>query len=540
MGETADLLFRNGPVFRSDAARSWAHAVAVIGNRIVAVGGDEDVAALVGPSTEIVDLDGRMLCAGFQDAHVHPTSGGAAMTRCDLLAVEDVVVALDTIRRWARDHPSDAWVRGRGWKFAWFPGGSPSAALLDQLVPDRPAYFEVADGHAGWANTRALELAGVTAATADPPDGRIERLDDGTPQGTLHEGAMDLVERMLPPERAEDVERGLLAGQDYLFSLGVTAWQDAWVGPEIHAAYVRLAGDGRLRATVRGALWWDRAGGREQIETFVAGRADSSERYHPGAVKLMLDGVCENFTAAMLSPYLDRDGRPTTNCGIDMIDRAALPEIVTELVRHGFQPHFHAIGDAAVRSALDAVEAAWAAHGRSGVRPHIAHIQVIDPADVPRFRRLGVVANAQPLWAHNEPAMTDLTVPYLGLQRSARQYPFADLLRHGATVAMGSDWPVSTPDVMAQIHVATQRRGPGRDADEPFFPAQRITLADALVAFTAGAAFVNHLDDRGMIDEGNVADLVVLDRNPFEEPEVWRTRVDLTVVGGEIVYRRSA
>lgn len=540
MGDFADLVFRNGFVFRSDAARSWAHALAVRGNRIVAVGGEDDATPLIRPSTEIVDLDGRMLCAGFQDAHVHPASGGTAMTQCDLLGVEDVAVALDMIRQWAIDHPADAWVRGRGWKFAWFPGGCPSAELLDDLVPDRPAYFEVADGHAGWANSRALELGGVTAATSDPPDGRIERREDGSPQGTLHEGAMGLVERALPRETVEDVARGLLAGQDHLLSLGITAWQDAWVGPELHEAYVRLASDGRLRATVRGALWWDRAGGAEQVERFLAARADSSERYRPGAVKLMLDGVCENFTAAMLIPYLDGDGRPTDNHGIDMIDRETLPAIVSALVGRGFQPHFHAIGDAAVRNALDAVEAAWTAHGRRDVRPHIAHIQVIDPTDVPRFRSLGVVANAQPLWAHNEPAMTELTIPFLGPERSGHQYPFADLLRHGATLAMGSDWPVSTPDVMAQIHVATQRRGPGTGHDEPFLPTQRVTLADALVAFTAGAAHVNHLDDRGTIETGKVADLVVLDRNPFEEPDVWRTRVDLTIVGGEIVYRRTA
>lgn len=540
MNRDADLVFRSGPVFRSDAARSWAEAVAVRAGRIIAVGSNRDVTRVMGSGTEVVELEGRMLCAGFQDAHVHPKSGGAAMSHCDLLDIDDLESALVDIRSWAAEHPDEPWVRGRGWKFAWFPRGCPSAELLDELVPHRPAYFEVADGHAGWANTKALTLAGVTATTPDPADGRIERLADGRLQGTLHEGAMQLVERALPPETPADVEQAVLAGQEHLFSLGITAWQDAWVGPELHHAYVRLAAEGRLRATVRGAMWWDRSLGIEQVDAFIERRRDSSDRYQAGAVKLMLDGVCENFTAAMLTPYLDDHGRPTGNCGIDMIDRTTLPRIVAEVVRHGFQPHFHAIGDAAVRSALDAVEAAWVQHGRANVRPHVAHIQVIDPADVPRFRMLGVAANAQPLWAHNEPAMVDLTIPYIGPQRSVLQYPFGDLLRSGATLAMGSDWPVSTPDVMAQVHVATTRCGPGASGSDPFLPEQRVTLADALVAFTAGSTHINHLDDRGTIDVGKVADLVVLDRNPFEERDVWRTKVDRTVVGGETVYRRGS
>jgi predicted amidohydrolase YtcJ len=540
MDRPADLVFRNGPVFRADPARSSAHAVAVRDGRIAAVGGANDVAPLIGPTTEVFDLDGRLLCPGFQDAHVHPLTGGLTLLRCNLMDAADRDAGLEAIARYAAAHPERAWVRGGGWRFDWFAGGMPAADLLDSIVPDRPAYLSVADGHAGWANSPALAAAGITAATPDPPDGRIERLPDGRPQGTLQEGAMDLVERVLPPETPRELDRGLLAGQEHLLSFGITAWQDACVTPEVHATYVRLAAAGWLRATVRGALWWERAEGLEQLEAFEERRRESTERYVAGSVKLMLDGVCENFTARMIDSYLDAAGAPTGNTGIDFIDPDVLPAIVTEIVRRGFQPHFHALGDAAVRSALDAVAAARTELGWTDVRPHIAHIQVIQPDDVPRFRRLGVTANAQALWACNEPAMTELTLPFLGEPRASRQYPFADLLVRGAPLAMGSDWSVSTPDVMDQVSVAVTRRVPGAPGSDPFLPEQRISVTDALCGFTAGSAHVNFLDpDRGTISRGAVADLVVLEGNPFESTDISGLDVALTVIDGDVVYERD-
>lgn len=309
--------------------------------------------------------------------------------------------------------------------------------------------------------------------------------------------------------------------------------------PELHAAYRAIAADGRLEAAVRGALWWERKEGLDQIERHLELRSQPEGGYVPGTVKLMLDGVCENFTGALLDPYLDAHGHPTDNRGIDMIDPEALGEIVTRLDAHGFQCHFHAIGDAAVRNALDAVEAARVANDWSDNRHHIAHIQLIHPADLPRFRRLGVTANAQPLWACNEDAVVKLTNPFIGPERVPRMYPFGALLRHGATMAMGSDWSVSTADVMAQISVAVDRLIPEDRPSEPFLPEQRLTLADGLMAFTAGSAFVNHLDaDRGTLRPGSVADLVMLDANPFERTgRLWEVGVVLTMVAGRAVHR---
>ncbi len=532
----ADTIFTDGPVFR---AGSRARAVAVTGGRISAVGDIATVEALAGPRTRRIDLDGRMLIAAFGDAHSHPLHGGRALLQCPLHDLDDVDAAKERIRAYAAEHPELSWVIGAGWKYDWFERGCPSADELDALVPDRPAYFSVADGHSGWANHRALAAAGIDADTPDPADGRIERLADGTPQGSLHEGAMDLVEDAAPPETDDDRRRGLLAGIEHLLSLGVVHWQDAIVLPELHVLYRDLAAADELRTPVRGALWWARDRGMDQIDDFVDQRAESVGNYVAGSVKLMLDGVCENFTASLLEPWLDADGNPLDHHGIDMIDPRELSGIVTRLDALGFQCHFHAIGDAAVRHALDAVEAARAANGWQDLRHTIAHIQVVHPGDIPRFRRLGVVANMQPLWAQAEPAMTDLTMPFLGPQRAGWQYPFASLRRDGAALAMGSDWPVSTADVFDQVHVAVTRTGHA-EATEPFLPHERLDLTTVLEAVTVGSAHVNHLDQsgQGRIASGSVANLAVLDRDPFEERAVAGTRVDMTMIDGDIAFER--
>ncbi len=536
----ADLVFRNGPVFRADAARSWARAVAVRDGRITAVGGDEAVANLIGPDTRVVDLDGRLLCPGFQDAHVHPVTGGRVLLECNLTEVATWPEARRIVADYAASHPDLPFIWGGGWQFAWFSGGMPSREELDELVPDRPAYLRVADGHAGWANTRALEAAGIHPGTPDPPDGRIERTADGGIQGTLQEeGGMRLVER-LRVETEADLDRALRRGQDHLIARGITAWQDAAVTPALHATYLRLASSGGLIATVRGALWWEPGGdAAEQLARMERMRAESVPGYRAGSVKLMLDGVVENFTARVLAPYLDAAGLPTGNTGLDYFEPGSLPGIVTAIAGRGFQPHFHALGDAAVRAALDAVAAARTALGHTDVRPHVAHLQIVDPVDVPRFRALGVAANAQPLWACNEEAMTDLTLPFLEPGAAANQYPFRSLLAAGATMAMGSDWSVSTPDVMQQVHVAVTRTVPWDRGPEPFQPEEAVTVADALTAFTAGSSFVNFLDDdRGTIAAGRIADLVVLGGDPFEAEDIASIPVDITLVGGDVVFER--
>ncbi|MGW6143854.1 amidohydrolase [Streptomyces sp. NPDC055144] len=541
----ADLVFTGGPVHTLSPARSRATSVAVRGERIVAVGHDE-VRELVGPSTEVVDLKGKLLIPGFQDAHAHPVGGGLELGQCDLSGATTLDEYRRRIAAYTQAHPDTEWITGGGWSMEAFPGGLPTAAELDSLVPDRPAYLVNRDHHGAWVNSRALQAAGIDARTPDPADGRIERDADGAPTGMLQEGAANLIGRLLPPVTLEQRITGLLRAQALMHSLGVTAWQDALLGEHANLtdptdAYLATAADGRLTARVVGSLWWDRSRGTEQIDELVARRAAGTRgRLRCTTVKIMQDGVAENGTAALLGPYLDGCGCASDNSGISFVPPLDLQKYVTELDARGFQVHFHALGDRAVREALDAVEAARRANGRTDTRPHLAHLQVVHPDDIGRFRELGATANMQALWAAHEPQMDDLTIPFLGPERSAWQYPFGDLQRSGATLAAGSDWPVSSPDPIEAIHVAVNRVLPDAAPGTPvFLPEQRIGLDAALTAYTAGSAYVNHLDDvTGSITAGRLADLVVLDRDPFAAPteEIGATRVLETFVGGERVY----
>jgi predicted amidohydrolase YtcJ len=377
----------------------------------------------------------------------------------------------------------------------------------------------------------------------------------------------------LDPAVAERLA-GLLLAQEHLHARGITAWQDAIIGEYLGNAdplpvYLAAAASGQLTARVAGALWWDRARGIEQLPDILARReraaglqqtADATggdvPRFRARTVKIMQDGVAENFTAGMLEPYLDPAGAAHNHghgpgSGLSYVDPAALPGYVTRLDAEGFQVHFHAIGDRAVREALDAIAAARAANRERSAgrdddnRHHIAHLQVVHPADVPRFAALGVTANMQALWAAHEPQMDELTIPFIGADRAARQYVFGDLLRAGARLAAGSDWAVSSANPLRAIHVAVNRslpRATGTEA-EPFLPAQRLELAEALAAYTIGSAYVNHLDDgTGTIERGKLADLVVLDADPFGRPaaEIGTTGVAATYVQGVQVYQKAA
>lgn len=339
---------------------------------------------------------------------------------------------------------------------------------------------------------------------------------------------------------AESRQAGLRYAVDLLNGYGITAIQDANVDEDDLQAYHAVADAGDLHLRVTGSLWWDRARGNEQISELKRLREKySDERIDAGTVKIMQDGVMENFTAAMLEPYLV-EGDPK---GIPMVEPEALKSAVTELDAEGFQVHFHAIGDAAIRQSLDAVEAAIAANGRQGNRHHISHLELIDPADIPRFRELGVTANFQPLWAYADDYITELTVPFIGPERSRWLYPIGSVHASGAMVAFGSDWSVSTPNPFPQIEVAVTRKNPDDAQDLAFIPEERIELPEALAAFTINAARVNGLEQQaGSVEAGKFADLVVLDRNLFEiEPaDISETRVLLTLLGGRAVHGNPA
>ena len=537
---SADTAFVGGPVATMDSARSFSDAVAVHDGRITGVG-SAAVREQVTARTEVIDLRGRLLLPGFHDAHAHPVYGGIERLRCDLSCGNGVADYLDQISDYVQAHPDVEWVLGGGWEMAAFPGGAPDRQTLDAVTAGRPAYLLNRDHHGAWVNTAALHRAGIDRNTPDPPDGRIERDSAGNPSGTLHEGATRLMEPHLPRLSADDYLAGLLEGQRYLHARGVTFWHDAIIGrylgyDDTLDIYREADRRGLLTARVRGALWWDRARGLEQIsELLQRSERSTGHKFSARTVKIMQDGVCENFTAALLQPYLSDKGS-----GLSFLDAELLDRAVQQLDAAGLQLHFHTVGDRAVRDVLDALQRASRRNGPTGLRHQLAHLQLVHPSDLPRFEQLGVVANIQPAWAVNDPAMTDLTLPYLG-SRGAWQYPYRSLLRTGAVLASGSDWPVSEAEPMQSIHAAVNRQEYGED-EAPFLPEQALTPLEAFAAYTTGTAWANHMEQlTGSISVGKAADLVVLDRNPLELPtaELGQARVDLAMVGGEIVHQRA-
>jgi predicted amidohydrolase YtcJ len=388
-------------------------------------------------------------------------------------------------------------------------------------------------------------------------DGRIERDESGRPAGALHDGAMRLIAPHVPAPTEAELLAGLVAGQSHLHSLGITSFQDACVGaagelgiPDAFGTYLMAADYGMLDSHVVGALWWDRDRGLDQIDDLLARRerADGQSRdarFRATTVKLMLDGVCETFTAAMSAPYLDRAGHPTDHSGRLFIEPDELAEAARRLGAEGFQLHFHAIGDLAVSTALDAL-AALPAPQRQAARHHLAHLQFITPRDMGRFAELGAVANFQPLWACSEIQMEELTLPFVGPERALWQYQIGSLLGLGTRIAFGSDWPVSSADPLQEIHVAvnrvlSERLGrPGKpETENPFLPGQAITVDAAVDAFTSGVAWVNHEEDRaGRLLPGMRADVAVLDQDLFTIPprDIGGTSVVMTVAGGTVVY----
>jgi predicted amidohydrolase YtcJ len=549
----ADLVLVGGKIRSPAHPSGFVQALAVRDGLIQAAGTDEEIRAFTRPGTRVVELGGGLAVPAFGDAHVHAVAGGLESLRCNLVGLRTRAESLAVVAAYCANLPPDAWVLGGGWTMSAFPGGLPVAADLDTVTGGRPAFLPNRDHHSAWVNTVALERAGIDERTPDPPDGRIERDHARRATGVLHDGAMRLVAALVPAASPAELRAGLLAAQAHLHSLGITRFQDACVGaaselgiPDVFDTYRQAAEDGTLTCHVVGALWWDRGRGLGQVDGLLArreraGQGDGRERFRATTVKLMLDGVCETFTAAMSEPYLHRHGER----GRLFIDPDTLREATGRLAAEGFQLHFHAIGDLAVSTALDAL-AALPAGSRRAARHHLAHLQFIAPPDLERFRALDAVANFQPLWACNEPQMEELTLPFVGPERAGWQYLIGALARGGTRIAFGSDWPISSADPLQEMHVAVNRvkserlgRAGEAECEDPFLPAQAVTVDQAIGAFTTGVDWVNHEEQAaGVLRPGMRADLAVLDQDLYAIPaaEIGSTSVVLTVASGDVVY----
>jgi hypothetical protein len=537
----ADLVLRGGAVYPLDSARSWAEALAVQGNRVTYVGPNSGVESWIGKDTRVIELEGRMVLPAFQDSHIHVVSGGIALGQLDLTGIQSREEVFHRIREYARARPELGWIVGRGWEpGAFLPSGTPMRQMLDALVKDRPAVLDSSDGHTSWCNTKALEIAGVTALTADPRNGRVGRDDrSGEPTGILYEAAQALVDKHVPVPSVEERLEALERAQKEFHRLGITSIIEAGSREADVETFAEADRRGVLALRTTLSLRFLPDGGDEQVEQFLAWRKDhASGLLRATAVKIGLDGIIETYTAAMLEPYLDgpRDRGPI------FLEPPRLNALVTRLDKEGFQVHIHAIGDRAVRGALDAFEQARGENGTRDARHHLAHVEAVHPDDIPRFRDLGVAANFSPLWARADPNTIDLTEPRLGPSRSRWLYAMQSFVAAGVAVAFGSDWPVSSQNPLEGIEVAMTRELPGGSPRGPWRAEERMTLPDAIAAYTVNGAWLSFSErERGALEPGKLADAVILSKNLFQVPPraIHMVQVDATIFDGKVVYERQ-
>lgn len=501
-------LFTNGEIWCSRS--SYTDAVLVESGKVIALGVD----ALQAQHDQVIDLGGKFLAPGFIDAHAHPLFAGRESQGPNITGLQSIAEIVDALRSYITDNPKADWVIGGAYEASLVPSGDFEAKVLDQASRDIPIVLHAVDHHTIWVNSKALEVAGITAATVDPEGGAIARYTDGTPKGTLREpSAIDLVLAAAPQRTLnDDVAAIAWACQRYLES-GVTSTTDAWVEPGMPEAYIAADKSGALTIDTNLFFLAQPETWRDFSKDFVKFRAEiealpSSSHLSAKTIKFICDGALSAGTAALLQPYLDG----SQSKGLLIWDEDELIAAMTYFDALGFQIHAHAIGDAAIRQALNAIEAVTKINPHWDRRPVIAHAQLIHPDDLPRFATLGVIANIQPLWTYLDPMNAQLISPRIGQERNNQQYQLASLQKSGARISYGSDWPVTSHLPLQALAVPTHRTAPG--STQAWNPQEAISIEDSLVHYTADAAYQNFWN-KGTIAVGYGADFVLLDQNPL-------------------------
>ena len=543
----ADIVFTDGAVYKVTDTDPWATTVAVTNNRITYVGNDANIKSLIGPNTSVVNLDGKMLMPGFQDAHVHPVDSGMTFNQCAVFDLPQLDDLLDAIKKCVDERPDADWIVGAGWYVSTFaPTGIPNKQMLDAIAPNTPITLLSNAAHSVWANSAAIERAGITADTKDPEGGKIDRDPiTGEPSGSFQESAMPLIQNFEPTITLKERIEGLAYAQQLFHSFGITGVHDSYVEVSRETAYSNMEAYtafedlGSLKMHVVAAMLYDPSLPLEpQIELFKKIRK-SADRNHVSAtaIKILVDGVATSYSAAMLDPYADRLNEGIT--GTPLVSRTNLIELVTRLDSLGFQIHFHTIGDAATHYSLDALEVARTQNGLRDSRHHLSHIMVWEPTDFDRMANLDAIANFQALWASKGTHYDEITYVRMGEERSKYLYPINTLHKLGVKLAFGSDWYVTSANPLLAIEVAVTRLEPDGNTTDPLLPNEAIDLATAIRAATLGSAYGNFLDEEtGSIEVGKLADLIVIDKNLFDLPssDISEARVLLTLFGGEIVF----
>ncbi len=543
--KSADLVLLNGAIYTVDRARSWAQALAVANGKILFVGSNAGARSFIDEKTKVIDLNGKMVMPGLHDSHVHLIDGGLDMATCQLGECKDREAILSKVKDYVQKQSLSqasngqvGWIRGSGWALPSFSGGNPRKEDLDAISKDVPIWLESQDYHSGWANSRALQLCGITRDTADPSGGLIERDSrTGEPSGTLRESAMLLVSKKIPPREQSEYTTALERAQQLANSLGITSIQDPWTKGDHLKAYGSFDANNRLTVKVTAAMEVKQEDAEAEIQELLNLRKlyEGAKKFKLTSAKLFADGVLEARTAALLEPYSDRRGQS----GKLLFDPDKMKQIVERLDKENIQVHVHAIGDKAVRTTLDAFQHTLEKNGNIDRRHHIAHLEMIDKDDMGRFAKLFVAANVQSFWAFNDPYVR-MTVPRVGKKRAAHLYPIGSLALSGAVLVGGSDWPVSSLSPFDAIEVAVRRCEPGNPKSKAWLPLERASLCTMLDAYTINGAFIQHHEtETGSLEVGKAADLIVVDQNLFViKPElIHKTKILLTLLDGQPVYK---
>jgi predicted amidohydrolase YtcJ len=537
-----DVVVTNARVYTVNQAQPWAEAVAITGDHITRVGTAREIEAMRGPKTEVLDAHGHLVLPGFVDCHVHFMGGSLDLAHIDLNDANTVAEIQKRVKAYAAAHPREPWILGRGWQYPVFgPAALPHKKLLDEIVSDRPVFLTAYDGHTTWANSKALEMAGVTRETKDPPNGVVVKDEKGEPTGALKERASSLVRKVIPEPTREERLDALRAGMRLANRLGITRVHSAGGDFEHLALYDELRKRGELTLRFYVSYFLNppelTPADVEKIEEAHKNRTD--DWISGGLVKTMLDGVVESHTAAMLSPYSD----DPSQSGEPFWKEDKYDEAIAELDRRGIQVMTHAIGERAVRMAFDAYDRAAQANHTKDLRHRIEHIETIAAVDIPRFAGLGVIASYQPLHAEPNEDTLDVWARNAGPERTSRAWCWQTVAKSGGRLAFGSDWPVVTLNPWHGVYNALNRQTQDGHPPGGWLPDQRLSLEQAIEGYTLGAAVAGHREKtEGSIEAGKLADLVILDRDLFTTPasESYRTEVQLTMVGGKVVYRAPA
>ncbi len=540
--EIADRVFQNGAIYTVDKNRSWASSLAIKDGRIAYVG--DDVAMWIGDTTEVIDLDGQMMLPGFHDSHTHILIGVTAEDECDLLripTVEEVAARLKECSSLA-GMGDDGWIIGGGWGEWLWPEANPRKGLLDLLFPDRPVYLESSFGHAAWVNSKAMQIVGLDRDTEEPPAGVIEYdAETGEPSGTLRDSAMLLVKEKLPKMTLQQNLKRVNAGMKMAHSVGITAVIEPGLDEELLIPILNLVDNGALDLRVVASLspinWQPGVFGDEVFEFLENREQWRRPNIDVDSVKIYMDGVIEYGTSPLLQPYDEKE----YGSGDDFFfyDQEVVNEYFERFDNMGLQVHVHAIGDAAIRRALDGFEAMREANGMSDNRHQIVHLQLIHPDDRPRFGELNVAAVFQSLWAYPDPVAMELDIPMLGEERTWQMYPIASVKEAGGRIVGGSDYWVTDLNPLLAIETAITRQDPWSNEGAILNEEETVDLETMIAAYTINGAYQMSLEDeQGSIEVGKRADLVILDRNLFEIPasEISDAKVTMTIFDGRTVY----